>query len=29
MNGKRDYNVEIKDTYDRKYAYNFDGSTFT
>lgn len=29
MNSKRDYNVEINDTYDRKYAYNFDGSTIT
>src|SRR5258708_7688984 len=24
MNGKRDYNVEIKDTNDHKYAYDFD-----
>ena len=24
MNGKRDYNVEIKDTNDHKYAYGFD-----
>lgn len=29
MNSKRDYNVEIKDTHGRKYAYNFDGGTFT
>ena len=24
MNSKRDYNIEIKDTNDHKYAYNFD-----
>ena len=24
MNGKRDYNVEIEDAYDHKYAYGFD-----
>jgi hypothetical protein len=29
MNSKRDYNVEIYDTPDRKYAYNFDGGIFT